>query len=77
VPAPPAGFENLGWTTIAPVQGMLKPGHVLTMQGHPEFTSDVVKEIIRIRSERNIFSPQFTNKSILAAESESDGVWIG
>ena len=38
----PEGYVNWGSTSKSSIQGLYKPGRVLTFQGHPEFTSVVV-----------------------------------
>ncbi len=38
----PPGFIPLGHSDMAPIQGMLKPGHILALQGHPEWTKKLV-----------------------------------
>ncbi|GES72851.1 class I glutamine amidotransferase-like protein [Rhizophagus clarus] len=73
----PPGFSNIGFTEISPVQGMIKDDHVFTLQGHPEFVSGVVKEIVNVRHEKRIFSPELAQKYLIAADYDVDDVWIG
>ncbi|KAI0484825.1 putative class I glutamine amidotransferase [Xylariaceae sp. FL0804] len=43
------GVEILARTEICPNQAMYSPGRFITVQGHPEFTSDMVREILEMR----------------------------
>ena len=56
---------------------MVKDDHVLTIQAHPEFVSDVVKEIIKARQEKRIFTHELAQKFLLAADYDDDSTWIG
>ncbi|CAG8542450.1 2056_t:CDS:2 [Paraglomus brasilianum] len=73
----PPNFVNLGSTSMCSVQGLLKPSHVLTVQGHPEFTAAVVKGILKARGEIGVFSPEVVEKYSARAELEHDGIWLG
>jgi GMP synthase-like glutamine amidotransferase len=41
---------------------MVKKGKYLTIQGHPEFTNEYVADLIGLRQEMGIFSPEFVSK---------------
>jgi hypothetical protein len=56
---------------------MFKDDHVLTIQGHPEFVSGVVKEIVNVRRDKQIFSPELAQKYLIAADYDNDDAWIG
>ncbi|KAL8292753.1 hypothetical protein RQP46_001365 [Phenoliferia psychrophenolica] len=88
VPSLPPGFSSLGSTPICPVHGMLRrlpsvaPSspveladiQVLTLQGHPEFTPDIVGKIIDARE--GVFGPELTEQSRKHAEEHDEGVMI-
>jgi len=86
VPALPTsdGFEVLGSTSIAPVQGLVKyyPGsttiHVFTLQGHPEFSlgSDIVTRIIEDREANGVFDKQLADTGRNLAVQDSQGVSV-
>ncbi|KAG8815943.1 hypothetical protein FRC17_000528 [Serendipita sp. 399] len=81
VPELPPGFQLLGSTTVSPIQGMIRPypaitegvtpsshdTHILTIQGHPEFTAGIVERIVNVREERGILS------EARAAQAREDG----
>ncbi|KIM24847.1 hypothetical protein M408DRAFT_17475 [Serendipita vermifera MAFF 305830] len=81
VPTLPPGFILLGSTTVSAIQGMLLPyptwsaealpsageTHILTVQGHPEFTGPIVEKIVEVRAKRGILDgPR-------AAKAKADG----
>ncbi|AQZ13977.1 hypothetical protein BZL39_F06110 [Zygosaccharomyces parabailii] len=52
----PEGFTNLGFTEKCSVQGLYKKNRVLTIQGHPEFSTDVDLLIMRQKMEAGLLS---------------------
>ncbi|SCV69457.1 BQ2448_2477 [Microbotryum intermedium] len=89
VPSLPSGFEVLGSTPICPIHGMVKYSstasssanlsdiEVLTLQGHPEFSPDIVLKVIEVRAERGVFDPEMAEKSRAQARESDEGVRIG
>ena len=73
----PQNFINWGNTNVSQIQGMFKEGHVFTVQAHPEFVGGVVKEIIKTRQEKQIFTPELAQKLLIAADHDDDSVWVG
>lgn len=54
----PPGVEQLGSSPVCNVQGMYTPSRLITIQGHPEFTSEIMKEIIETRHSTGIFDDE-------------------
>ncbi|KAI9456748.1 class I glutamine amidotransferase-like protein [Russula earlei] len=93
VPTIPPSFHLLGSTSVTRNQGMVRfsdPGaclpvpdgsmpkiHILTLQGHPEFTAEIVKEVIRARSERGIIDKDTAEDGLIRADERNDGVIVG
>ena len=89
VPNLPPNFTLLGSSTICPVQGMVQvygtnqgaPSekidlsniHVLTLQGHPEFTASIVEKVVDVRAERGVFDQAVAEKARLDAVKTHDG----
>ncbi|CAG8481114.1 10688_t:CDS:2 [Cetraspora pellucida] len=73
----PHGFYNLGFTSKSPIQGMIKDNQVLTIQGHPEFVSEVAKLTINYRVDKGIFTPEFAQTALKAADYKDDSLLIG
>jgi GMP synthase-like glutamine amidotransferase len=86
---PPPNFTLLGSSTVCPIQGMVRiygsnqsappekiePSniHILTVQGHPEFTAPIIEKIVDVRAERGIYDRAVAEKARLDAVKEHDG----
>ncbi|KAL7925661.1 class I glutamine amidotransferase-like protein [Trichoderma austrokoningii] len=66
----------LGGNQICPVQAMYSPGRYITVQGHPEFTAEIVDEIITNRHKAGIFTDDVYNDARSRLANEHDGVAI-
>ncbi|KAL7806839.1 class I glutamine amidotransferase-like protein [Trichoderma aethiopicum] len=66
----------LGGNDICPVQAMYSPGRYITVQGHPEFTEEIVAEILTNRHKAGIFADDMYNEAMKRAPNEHDGVAI-
>jgi len=77
VPTVPSGFELLGSTGTCHNEGMVKYTsdesgklaklsdiHILTVQGHPEFTRDIVAMLVGFRAENGILTPECAQDAI-------------
>ena len=90
VPVVPPPFHLLGSTPITENQGMvlfsdsdtplptpdapIPPIHILTLQGHPEFTANIVKEIVKVRSESGVMDKKTAENARRCADLHNDGV---
>lgn len=72
----PPGAEPLAENDVCPVQGFFIPGKVITVQGHPEFTEPIMKEILDLRHEAGILSDALYKSGIERVADEHDGVAI-
>lgn len=66
----------LGGNQICPVQAMYSPGRYITVQGHPEFTGEIVDEIITNRHKAGIFTDDLYKDGLSRSSNEHDGVAI-
>ena len=66
----------LGYSPTCEVQGMLVPGRVVTVQGHPEFTEDIVRELLVTRHEQRIFSNEVFEDAVGRVAGKQDGVLV-
>ncbi|PGH02421.1 hypothetical protein AJ79_07653 [Helicocarpus griseus UAMH5409] len=73
----PPGLTLLGSSPVCQVQGMYSPGRFISVQGHPEFTKDIVAEILEKRREAGIFPSGVYENGIANVGSEHDGVTVG
>ena len=47
--------------------------HILTLQGHPEFTASIVEKVIDVRAERGVFDQAVAEKARSDAVKAHDG----
>ncbi|KAK1145986.1 hypothetical protein N8T08_003634 [Aspergillus melleus] len=73
----PPGVISLGSSPRCAVQGMYLPGRFVTVQGHPEFTEEIVTEIVTLRGKAGVFSKEQAEDALERAKNEHDGVAIG
>lgn len=90
VPKIPPGFILLGSNTVSPIQGMIRPypalpegtmpsaaeTHILTIQGHPEFTGPIVEKIVDVREGRGIIDVERATKAREDAYRRHDGLGV-
>jgi hypothetical protein len=57
--------------------GQVPPIHILTLQGHPEFTAGIVNEVIRARSESGVMDKDTAEDGLIRANKRNDGGRIG
>ncbi|KZV76895.1 class I glutamine amidotransferase-like protein [Peniophora sp. CONT] len=92
VPSLPPAFHLLGSTDVSKNQGMVRfaykapepgptealpPIHIFTVQGHPEFTKEIVHELVEARSKSGILDTKTADQARKRAEWRNDGVHIG
>jgi len=89
VPSVPPSFHLLGSTSVSRNQGMVQfsdldahtseadglipPIHILTLQGHPEFTTGIVQEIIRKRGKSGVMNRDTVENGLIRANDRNDG----
>ncbi|CAK7211718.1 hypothetical protein SCUCBS95973_001214 [Sporothrix curviconia] len=69
----PAGAIPLASTDKCAVQGMLVPGRAVTVQGHPEFTGTIVREILESRHDGGILDDSIYQNGIDVVDDAHDG----
>ncbi|KYK61344.1 class I glutamine amidotransferase [Drechmeria coniospora] len=67
----------LGSNDFCAVQGMYSPDRYLTVQGHPEFTNEIISEILFNRHTVGIFTKDVYEDAISRASVPHDGVAVG
>lgn len=76
VQATPEGAVSLGETDVCATQGFILPGRAITVQGHPEFTGEIVTEILGLRNEAGIIVGDLYKSGMERVQKEHDGVRI-
>ncbi|RFU77530.1 gmp synthase glutamine-hydrolysing [Trichoderma arundinaceum] len=66
----------LGSNDKCEVQAMYSPGRYITVQGHPEFTGEIISEILTNRHKVGIFTDEVYKDAMERAPIEHDGVTI-
>ncbi|CAI6098761.1 unnamed protein product [Clonostachys chloroleuca] len=72
----PQGALNLGSSPRCEIQGLYKPGRVLSFQAHPEFDSEIMSEILKMRHSQNIFNDSMYEDGSSRANKKHDGVVV-
>ena len=72
----PPNSIPLGSNQICEVQGMYAPGKYITVQGHPEFTEEIISEILFNRHAVGIFNDEVYEDAMKRAPIPHDGVKI-
>ncbi|KAF8464160.1 class I glutamine amidotransferase-like protein [Kalaharituber pfeilii] len=73
----PNDIDNLAYTDTCKIQGMYKQGRFISVQGHPEFTAEIVKEILDARRKLGIFTEEEYNEAMGRVKSPHDGLAVG
>lgn len=89
VPCVPGDLKLLGSTSVSMNQGMVrfKPGHsgklesltdiqIITVQGHPEFTKDIVRKVIDVRADSGIITRELADDAKRRNVWRNDGVHV-
>lgn len=73
----PEGVERLGSSPVCSVQGMYVPKRLISVQGHPEFNSVIMREIIETRHKTGIFDEEAYKTHAKKIDLQHDGVAVG
>lgn len=73
VPTLPAGTELLGSSPQCAVEGFYVHKKLIAVQSHPEFTGEVMKEIVEMRRAQGIFGQELFEDGIRRAGIHHDG----
>ncbi|KAL2361699.1 hypothetical protein RJZ56_005412 [Blastomyces dermatitidis] len=73
----PPNVALLGSSPVCDVQGMYSPGRFISVQGHPEFTKDIVAEILHARRDAGIFPTGIYEGGLATVGNEHDGLVVG
>lgn len=71
----PEGAQLLASTDVCENQGFVIPGKVITVQGHPEFTVDIMGELLESRRAIGLFNEELYESGV-ERNKVDDGVFI-
>ena len=72
----PPGVEDLGSNAVCQVQGMYVPKRMMTVQGHPEFTEEIMIEILETRHQMGIFDDETFAGAMKRVVKPHDGLVV-
>ena len=72
----PDGTEELAYTEKCPVQGMYISKRLITVQGHPEFNEEIVRELLIARHASGVFDDEQFKDSMGRVAMAQDGVVV-
>lgn len=72
----PEGVEELAYTDKCSVHAMYVPKRFITVQGHPEFNEEIVKELVQTRREAGIFGEDEFKDAMDRVDKYHDGVVV-
>jgi GMP synthase-like glutamine amidotransferase len=72
----PPGVEELAYTQGCKVQGMYIAKRLITVQGHPEFNNEIVRELLTVRHELGIFDDETFSDAMSRVDKDQDGVVV-
>ncbi|PNS18781.1 hypothetical protein CAC42_5320 [Sphaceloma murrayae] len=70
----PKDVEHLAYSPKCEVQGMYKKGKLITVQGHPEFSSFITSEILEVRHTGGVLNDDIYKDAMSRVQSRHDGV---
>lgn len=73
----PPGVTPLASSPRCAVQGMYVPRRLITVQGHPEFTDEIVEEILDSRYKNGVFTEDEYKEAMSRVKNHHDGVAVG
>ena len=71
----PEGARLLASTDVCENQGFIIPGTVMTVQGHPEFTTDIMEELLESRRAIGLFNDELYGSGV-ERNKVDDGLFI-
>ena len=72
----PEGVESLAYTNKCTVHGMYVPQRLITIQGHPEFNEEIMREILTVRHALGVFDDATFDDSMGRVDKYQDGVVV-
>ena len=72
----PSDVEELAYTDKCAVQGMYSSKRLITVQGHPEFNEEIVRELLILRHDTGIFNDEVFEDAMGRVDKYQDGVIV-
>ena len=72
----PPTVEHLGNSPRCEVQGMYEKGRLITVQGHPEFNEEIMRELLESRHAQGVFGDDVYQDGMDRVANHHDGVAV-
>lgn len=72
----PLGVKSLGSSPMCENQGMYVQRRLVTLQAHPEFRHDIMKEIVEVRKEQKILDESLAADGLRRVMDKHDGYTV-
>lgn len=72
----PEGVEDLGSSARCRWQGMYLANRLITVQGHPEFNEEIVRDILETRHQQGVFDHDLFEDAMKRVDRPHDGVIV-
>jgi GMP synthase-like glutamine amidotransferase len=72
----PPGVEELTYTQGCKIQGMYIAKRLITVQGHPEFNEEIMRELLTARHELGILDDETFSDAMSRVDKYQDGVVV-
>ncbi|KAF3191815.1 hypothetical protein TWF225_001031 [Orbilia oligospora] len=72
----PPNMEILASSSNAKIHSLYRPGAIFTVQGHPEFNGEIIKELLKMRIESGVVPEDTGNDGIGRALLPHDGLAV-
>jgi len=72
----PDTTKCLGNSPACDIQGIYTENKILTLQGHPEFDSFIMTEILNLRHDQKLFDDSLWKWGLSRAEDKHDGLLV-
>lgn len=73
----PSSVEEIGYSPVCDNQGMYIKDKLITVQGHPEFTKEIVEEILNTRHPQGVFTDMVFEDAMKRLADHDDGIIVG
>jgi len=73
----PSSVQEIGYSPVCDNQGMYIKDKLITVQGHPEFTKEIVEEILKSRHSKGVFTDIVFEDAMKRLTNHDDGIIVG
>ncbi|KAK6343981.1 hypothetical protein TWF696_007632 [Orbilia brochopaga] len=73
----PSGLTILASTPKTEIHGLYQPGAIFTVQGHPEFESEITAELLKMRNDSKVIPDDTYADALKRIDRPHDGIVVG